>query len=202
MKPHKLLVSMCICSLLLTACAGSSAPTESSAPGEYKDASDATVLATDDHFRVIKEGAFAYSYEIYDSQGSLVIRQETGSKYPNVESLGDVIHISIGIGTGLALHQYYSISRGCFSPEFQYVVASNGEMVAFLQIPEHDALQNRTLVIQNIFDEASYSKEIRLDLAPVDTPVLQASFSPDAAQLQITYLQGEDAHEATETIDR
>lgn len=52
------------------------------------------------------------------------------------------------------------------------------------------SLENRKVVVQNIFDKSLFYKDFQLDFSNVDTPVIEAIFSKGGASLQLTYLSG------------
>ena len=66
-------------------------------------------------------------------------------------------------------------------------------------IPEDHPLDNRKVIVHNVFDKSLFYKEFEIDFAKVDTPVLSASFSNDHSQLNLTYLT-EEFVETTTTI--
>ncbi|MFR6298733.1 MAG: hypothetical protein ACLUML_05835 [Acutalibacteraceae bacterium] len=51
-------------------------------------------------------------------------------------------------------------------------------------------MENRKVVVQNIFDKSLFYEEFKLDFSNVDTPVIEAKFSKDGASLLLTYLSG------------
>lgn len=74
-------------------------------------------------------------------------------------------------------------------------------MIAYINVPKENSLQDRTIVVQNIFDEEEYFKEFELNLSPVDTPVIEGNFNKDMSEINITYLCGESQEEASQSLN-
>ena len=152
--------------------------------------SEDKVIDAGTYYRVYEKGAGQTNYVIYNKDGKTVL-SETTDRPVIIQMLGtDVVDIGIGIGTGIMQHQYYNTKQNRFSKIFLSVLASTENLIAYLEIPESDALKDRKVIVQNIFDPDVYYKDFALEFSPVDTPVLEASFSEDKTSLQIVYLSG------------
>lgn len=140
------------------------------------------------------------TYEIYDSYGKTVFSETTDSPLSITMLDENTVDINKGMGTGLAVHKYYSVTENEFSQEFSYVICSLKNMIAYISVPKENSLQDRTIVVQNTFDEKEYYKEFELDLSPVDTPVIEGNFNEDMSEINITYLCGESQEEVSQTL--
>lgn len=140
------------------------------------------------------------TYEIYDSNGNTVFSETTDSPLSITMLDENTVDINKGMGTGLAVHKYYSVTENEFSQDFSYVICSAKNMIAYISVPKENSLQDRTIVVQNIFDEKEYYIEFELDLSPVDTPVIEGNFNDDMSEINITYLRGESQEEVSQTL--
>ena len=140
-------------------------------------------------------------YNIYNKKGETVLSEET-SRPLKINMINDsIVDIGIGMGTGITVHKYYDANQDLFSQEYTYVVANRNELIAYIAIPEKNPMENRKIVVQNVFDKNLFCKEFPMDFSKVDTPVVKAEFSEDGKSLQITYLSGEEKTEITETLN-
>lgn len=163
--------------------------------------SKSEIISDEKYYKIIKNGNFEFTYFIYDDKKKVV--EETVTDNPlNIKLLNNnVVDVSIGKGTGLSEHHYYSVDRDTFSKNYFYVVAYNNEKIAYIDVPNDNAFENRRLVVRNVFDKSVYYQEYKIDFSKVDTPVICASFINNDSQLQITYLSGEQQTEITKVID-
>lgn len=102
----------------------------------------------------------------------------------------DTIDIGIGMGTGITIHKYYNANENIFSGEFTNVLTNSDKLIAYIDVSKENPLENRKVVVQNIFDKSLFYEEFKLDFSNVDTPVIEAKFSKDGASLLLTYLSG------------
>jgi len=137
------------------------------------------------YFKLEQKG-FGYYYEIYDKQGDVVLAKES-SRPTEITMLGEtIVDIKIGMGTGLAVHTYYDVEGNRFSEEYTYVAAASGNLVAYV---DGESLNDRTLVVRDIFDREIFYKSFCLDFAPaVDTPIESAVFTENENELEVVYL--------------
>lgn len=160
------------------------------------------VISNEKYYKIVKTGIQEYIYYIYDSDKRVVEEQEIVNNTLDIELLDDkVVDISVGKGTGLTEHHYYSVDRDVFSNTYLYVLAYNNEKIAYINVPDDNSFENRHLVVRNVFDKSSYYQEYKIDFSKVDTPVINASFINNGSQLQITYLSDEQQEEFTKVVD-
>lgn len=159
-------------------------------------------ISRETYFAIVQVDDFSYGYRIYNRDGEMVREEMTESRLPEITMLSeDIVDIRVGYGTGLASHLYYDVNADSFSDVFEYVIASAGRRIAYIDIPAELPLENRKIVIRDIFDETAYYQEAFLDFSKVDTPVVTAAFSEDGSQLLITYLKGDEQAEISEIIN-
>ena len=125
-------------------------------------------------------------YSIYDSNGTVVLCEETDRPL-EISMLGeDIVDICIGMGTGINVHKYYDVQNNRFSEEYSYVAASSGNLVAYI---EGNSLSDRELVVRDIFDKNVFYKSFGLDFSPtVHDPIEAAIFTNGEAELNLVYL--------------
>lgn len=191
-KKILLVIGFCIC--FLSAC---------SASINYCQLENPRTISSGEYHKIIEGDGFEYCYYIYNSDKEVVLKEKTYGKPPTIEMLNDdIIDIHIGMGTGVIIHKYYSVKRNAFSENFEYVIANSNELVAYINISdERQPFENRTVIVQDAFDKSVFFKEFKLNFSNVDTPVLNASFSKENTQLEITYLSGNNQTEISETIN-
>lgn len=164
--------------------------------------SKSKIISDEKYYKIIKSGNFEFTYFIYDDKKKVVEEQTVSDNPLNIELLNNnVVDVSIGKGTGLSEHHYYSVDRDTFSKKYLYVIAYSNEKIAYIDVPNDNAFENRRLVVRNVFDKSVYYQEYKIDFSKVDTPVISASFINNDSQLQITYLSGEQQTEFTKVID-
>lgn len=158
-------------------------------------------IETAQYYSIIKEDDPAtVTYKIYSADKEVVF-SETTDRLLSITMLDEnTVDINKGMGTGLAFHKYYSVTENKFSREFSYVICAKNNIVAYINIPKENSLENRTVVVRNIFDGNKYFKEFELGFSPVDTPVVNAEFNDNMSDLNITYLQGETQEEISQTL--
>ena len=128
-------------------------------------------------------------YYIYDSNGNVVLSDETDRPL-DISMLGDnIVDIRIGMGTGISIHKYYDVQNNRFSEEYSYVAASSGNLVAYIDTSMKDPMTNRVLVVRDIFDKNVFYKSFKLDFSPtVHDPIESATFTDGEAELKLVYL--------------
>ena len=128
-------------------------------------------------------------YYIYDSDGNVVLSDETDRPL-HISMLGDnIVDIRIGMGTGISIHKYYDVQSNRFSEEYTYVAATSGNLVAYIDTSMEDPMTNRVLVVRDIFDKNTFYKSFGLDFSPtVHDPIESASFTDGEAELEVVYL--------------
>lgn len=160
------------------------------------------IISDEKYYKIIKNGNYEFTYFIYDYNKEVVEEQTVTDNSLDIELLNNnVVDVSIDKGTGLTEHHYYSVDRDTFSKKYLYVIAYSNEKIAYIDVPNDNAFENRCLVVRNVFDKSVYYQEYKIDFSKVDTPVISASFINNDSQLQITYLSGEQQTESTKVID-
>lgn len=144
------------------------------------------------YYRIYKGNINQVCYNIYNSEGEIVLSEKTDRPLEINMINDDIVDIKIGMGTGITIHKYYGVGKNIFSQEFPYVLSNLDKLIAYIDVPKEKPLENRKVIVQNIFDKNLFYKEFQLDFSNVDTPVIEAKFSKDGASLQLTYLSGED----------
>jgi len=105
------------------------------------------------------------------------------------------------MGTGITIHKYYNANENIFSGKFTNVLTNSDKLIAYIDVSKENPLENRKVVVQNIFDKSLFYEEFKLDFSNVDTPVIEAEFSKDGASLLLTYLSGEKQTQTSEILD-
>ncbi|MBQ8331420.1 MAG: hypothetical protein IJX94_02835 [Clostridia bacterium] len=128
-------------------------------------------------------------YYIYDSDGNVVLSDETDRPL-DISMLGDnIVDICIGMGSGISIHKYYDVQSNRFSEEYTYVAATSGNLVAYIDTSMEYPMTNRVLVVRDIFDKNTFYKSFGLDFSPtVHDPIESASFTDGEAELEVVYL--------------
>jgi len=159
-----------------------------------------TVIDSGKYYRIYKSNITEVDYDIYNSKGEVVLSGTTDRPLEISMINNEIIDISIGMGTGLAIHKYYSVEQELFSEEFSYVVANFNDLVAYIGFSQEGGFENRKVIVQNIFDRNLFFEEYQLNFSNVDTPVIQATFSEDGSALQLIYLSGEEQIQISEIL--
>lgn len=178
---------MCLLLLLLTACSVSE-NSNASIITKNEDAIERSLIESSDYYKLY-DNTLSETLEIYNSKGELV-RTITTEEPISITMLNkSIIDISIGKGTGLTKHTYYSVKLDDFSDDFSYVICASNELIAYVGISK-DGLDNKTLIVQNIFNGNRYYKEFIGAFDQVDTYELSSmsgEFSQDFSTLTVHY---------------
>ncbi len=146
------------------------------------------IISVDTHFKIAQRDSFDYEYSIYDNEGNTVYHENTKGKLPQIDKLSEkLLDIHLSFGSGIIRHLYYDIENDRLSQEFYYVVALKNDIIAYIGEAENENKQNKSLIIQNIYDKDKYCKEINLNLSKEPMPIDNAEFSDDMTQLFIKY---------------
>lgn len=185
---------LCVAFVLISGCSQTQEPNES-------ETVTAKIVDSGKYYSVYNGELTTVCYNIYNKKGETVLSEET-SRPLKINMINDsIVDIGISMGTGITVHKYYDANQDLFSQEYTYVVANRNELIAYIAIPEKNPMENRKIVVQNVFDKNLFCKEFPMDFSKVDTPVVKAEFSEDGKSLQITYLSGEEKTEITETLN-
>lgn len=180
-------IVMCLLLLLLTACSVSE-NSNASIITKNEDAIERSLIESSDYYKLY-DNTLSETLEIYNSKGELV-RTITTEEPISITMLNkSIIDISISKGTGLTKYTYYSVKLDDFSDDFSYVICASNELIAYVGISK-DGLDNKTLIVQNIFNENRYYKEFIGAFDQVDTYELSSmsgEFSQDFSTLTVHY---------------
>lgn len=201
MKKHFFLF-ICTILCLLTACSSDNVSNRASSASIDSPSNHQSVVDAGKYYRIYKESTtLKEHYEIYNANGETVLSEVTNRPLRIDMINSDIVDICIGMGTGLAIHRYYSIERNLFSEDFSYVLANFNDLIAYICIPKEHPFENRKVVVRNIFDKDMFYLEKQFDFSHVDTPVICATFTKDGTVLHLTYLSGEELTQVSETFD-
>ena len=159
-------------------------------PEKDNGTTDISVDDTNKQYYKIEEiGLAKVRYYIYDSDGNIVLSDETDRPL-DISMLGDnIVDICIGMGTGISIHKYYDVQNNRFSEEYSYVAAASGNLVAYIDTSMENPMTNRVLVVRDIFDKNTFYKSFGLDFSPtVHDPIESAVFTEDESELEVVYL--------------
>lgn len=174
---------------------------EQEAAAQKEKSSQPEVLLDEPYYQLLEGPKFQYYYYIYDDKKEIVLEGAL-TRYPALSFLDDdIVRLHIGMGTGIALDQYYSVTKDSLSRIYQYAVAYHQEKIAYIYIPNTESsFTNRILIVRNVFDKSKYYKEFMLDFSPAASPITGAEFTSEN-QLKVTYQTGEDYTEITEILE-
>lgn len=156
------------------------------------------VVEEGSNYRVLRYGSY-YDYEIYADDGFLKVRKSTQFYCPTLTRISeDVWEIAVNCGSGKIQRTYWDMSR-MRSEVYDNVVAVGFGKIAYLD----GDLDNRILVICDLFDRSKSETFEDLGFAPEAMPVTEAVFTSDGGlwTLTLTYRIGETA-EATWSTSR
>ena len=165
--------------------------TESTAEELNADANGISIIACGDHYCYYRiEGTFEYGCEIYGANGGIVFSEKTKRPMTVSEITPALIEIRIGYGTGINGRRYYSIETEKMSEEFFYVVANHGTKIAYVTYSTGD-LNDRKLMVQDVFQPIDSGQSFVLDFSPTHTPVIEAEFLEGGSTFSLTYYEGQ-----------
>lgn len=167
----------------------------------YSNLKQTQIIDSGKYYRIYKENGNQVRYEIYNPEGKIALSKKTDRPIEINMISDDTIDIGIGMGTGITIHKYYNANENIFSGEFTNVLTNSDKLIAYIDVSKENPLENRKVVVQNIFDKSLFYEEFKLDFSNVDTPVIEAEFSKDGASLLLTYLSGEKQTQTSEILD-
>lgn len=156
------------------------------------DSEQTGIIDSGAYYRIYKGDNNQVCYDIYNPDGKIVLSEKTDRPLEIKMIDNDIIDIGIGMGTGITIHKYYDTAANIFSREFTYVLSVSDKLIAYIDVSKDQPMENRKVIVQNIFDKSILYKEFQLDFSDVDTPVTEAKFSKNGAALHLTYLSGEE----------
>lgn len=194
-------IIICVLLLFLTACSVTGNSNNSVQLGE-DNLDEKRLIDSGDYFKLYDD-TLSETYEIYNSQGELV-RTETTDDLISITMLNEsILDISIGKGTGITQHTYYDAEQNIFSTEFSYVICTDGELIAYIGLSE-DGADNKSLIVQNIFNKEVYYKEFKGAFDEVDTYELASvdgEFSKDLSTFTVHYYQNNRQNQLTKDFE-
>ena len=167
----------------------------------YSNLKQTQIIDSGKYYRIYKENDNQVRYEIYNPDGKIALSEKTDRPIEINMISDDTIDIGIDMGTGITIHKYYDANENIFSGEFTNVLTNSDKLIAYIDVSKENPLENRKVVVQNIFDKSLFYEEFKLDFSNVDTPVIEAEFSKDGACLLLTYLSGEEQTQTSEILD-
>jgi len=171
--------------------------------GEEPLPENTELIQSERYFQIYqyKNAVNKHFYRILNSNGSTVI-SETTTRPLSISIIEDnIIDISIGFGTGVCYHRYYNINKDILSELFGNVFATSGELIAYMNVPKENAMESRTLIIQNIFNTDALLVEYKLNFSEYVIPIEKIEFLKDSSSLQITYYKGDEQKLTTEVLN-
>ena len=159
------------------------------------------IIDSGTYYRIYKGNINQFCYNIYNSEGKIVLSEKTDRPLEINMINDDIVDIEISMGRGITIHKYYDVGENIFSQEFPYVLSNLDKVIAYIDVPKEKPFENRKVIVQNIFDKSLLYKDFQLDFSNVDTPVIDAKFSKDGASLQLTYLSGEEQTQISTILD-
>lgn len=161
------------------------------------------LIQSEKHFQIYKykDAVNKHFYRILDSNGNTVISETTTRPLSVSITQDDIIDISISFGSGVCQHQYYDIDKNILSERFFDVFATSGELIVHMDVSKENSMENRILVIQNIFDKEVLFVEYKLDFSDYVIPIEKIEFLTNSNSLQITYYKGSEKELTTEILN-
>lgn len=147
------------------------------------------IIDSTDYYKIKTIGLGKHEYHIYDRWGKEVLVEVTDR--PLSISMIDqwVIEIRIGMGTGTSVSKYYDVESDRFSEEFLCVVATSGNLLAYVDSTQGNDANKGTIVVRDIFDKNEFFKTFSLDFSPREVmPIWKAEFTEREMALELVYL--------------
>lgn len=147
------------------------------------------------------ESGFNYYYDIYNNNGKLI---DTGfhTKGIGIEVIGDILNIRKGAGTYVFTCKYYDLSTNRVSRDYATPLEIGGEYIAYFTTKTEGNKDEIVLIVQNIFDERLYYKEIKRDFSDETLSFYSPTeFIDNNTKLRIKYPINQNDEVVTETID-
>ena len=174
-----------------------------SSTGEDTLPENIELIKQEKHFQIYeyKDAVNKHFYRILDSNGNTVISETTTRPLSISITEDDIIDISISFGSGVCQHQYYDIDKNILSERFFDVFATSGELIVHMNVSKENAMENRILVIRNIFDKEVLFVEYKLDFSNYVIPIEKIEFLANSNALQITYYKGSEKELTTKILN-
>lgn len=157
----------------------------STEPGEFTAFGGKTnfyLSESGDHYELYAQidGTGVY-YKIWNEQEKLIdfgFQQKGGRIIQN----GNVLEYSMTCGTSCRWVRYFDVENSCVSRFYNNPLATRDHLVVLTDFVD----DKHCIVIQNMFDPASFYKVIELDPAPDSAVLFEAVFLDDQ-QIEIKY---------------
>ena len=153
------------------------------------------------HFSIFEISAndqTEYRYVIYKEGGEIAKTENTFRRCPEIKYIFNetALSISIAVGTGTDISQYYDINQDIFSHYFESPLLVEYGKVCYIDYWNNDY----KLVVSNPFDEKEYYVEYILEMSPVANPKDAVKFVEfiNETELKIIYLSGVNYLKKTE----
>ncbi|MBR2019365.1 MAG: hypothetical protein IKA05_03110 [Clostridia bacterium] len=194
----KRIFALLLSALLLTNVTACNTALEKDVENTFEDTNTAestveeteTIARTKNYHYYKMVGTFELGCEIYNAAGEIIFSERSQRPMTVSEIDADLIEIRIGYGTGIIGRRYFSIEKNQMSEEFFYVVANHGTKIAYLTY-SNGGLNDRKLMIQDIYQPIDSGQCFTLDFSPDHTPVIEAKFSEDGTTLFLKYFEGQ-----------
>lgn len=152
-------------------------------------------VPTEELYSIIKNEDGTYTVKLFDKNKE-VIDENTVPKEPHVNKLeNDLIQVIISYGSPFYTTYFYDTKDNLISQAFDTpVLIDKGKIVL---------VQNKKLIVSDIFDKALYFKEVERNFSetvPPSSAIISAKFI-NSNELQIDYYEGSDFTEKSEVID-
>lgn len=142
----------------------------------YSNLKQTQIIDSGKYYRIYKENNNQVRYEIYNPEGKIALSEKTDRPIEINTIGGDIIDIGIGMGTGITIHKYYNANENTFSEEFTNVLTNSDKLIAYIEVSKENPLENRKVVVQNIFDKSLFYKEFKLNFQMLIPLLLKQNF--------------------------
>lgn len=136
------------------------------------------VVNSGKHFEVYKTASEDmekqyYWYRIYDKNKNVISEGGTEWKEPIITESGNIVSVSVSMGTLSSYWRFCNAETGGVSEEFVNIICQKNELAC-----RFDPNKNK-LVVFNVFDNSENISEITADFAKQAEPVFDAEFFSD-----------------------
>jgi hypothetical protein len=149
----------------------------------------------EEFYSIIKNEEGTYTVKLFD-KNKKVIDETTVPKEPHVSKLeNDIIQVTISYGSPFYTTYFYNTKANLISKAYDTPVLIDKDKIVFVQ--------NKKLIVSDIFDKAIYFKEVERNFSetvPPSSAIVSAKFI-NSNELQIDYYEGKDFTEKSEIID-
>lgn len=165
--------------------------------------SDDYLIEKGEFYSVYQYG-LRYYFKVTTPDGTVRDIANDISRVPRFTMLTDsLLEVKGQSGTGQSTNwaYYYDAEADKLSKHFYYILATNGELVAYCRREEKDI----GIVVQDIFDVTKYCKRFDKFSYPVSTDctdqIQSVTFANDGKSIEVVYLSGEDYTRTTEVFE-